>query len=75
MAKLRSCPFCGATKAVRIVTAREVDTQTGYERPTTWAEEYAVVCSVLYGGCGAASGWNLKKADSTKQWNARRDAR
>ena len=71
MEGLRSCPFCGDGEPVSIRTATEIDTGTGYVRPADWAEEYAVVCSLVNGGCGSSSPFCETPAEAVAAWNRR----
>ena len=62
--KLKACPFCGSTKAPRLLTEDELKDNGDPD----W---YTVCCSAPDGGCGATSGYAQSKDGAIKKWNRR----
>lgn len=62
--KLKACPFCGSTKAPRLLTENDLKDNGEFD----W---YTVCCSATDGGCGAASGYAQSKDEAIKKWNGR----
>ena len=54
--KTKHCPFCGHAKTL------EFSEKGVY---------FAVVCSILIGGCGGSSGYWVTKLEAVEKWNRR----
>ena len=69
--KLKSCPFCGA-KVAKHVNARNLEdcihADDCYEPACLTSQ---IVCDVLEGGCGAATGYYTDEDDLIAAWNRR----
>ena len=57
---LLPCPFCGAENSERLVY--------DFDR---YENEYSIVCSVRFGGCGASTGICRTVEKAVKAWNRR----
>ena len=65
--KPKPCPFCGGKNIVFIDSeGMSVDDDDS-------AEQYAVCCSFLKGGCGATSGFKQTRFEAMIAWNRRVD--
>ena len=60
--KLKKCPFCGETEAVKIIVRKGKD---------GWRDRYSVLCDYESGGCGAESGWYHSEIETVEAWNRR----
>ena len=61
--KLKPCPFCNNTNVV-VGSSKELHGDgSNYE--------YAACCDINNGGCGACSGYYLKKIKAINKWNKR----
>ena len=61
--KLKPCPFCGRTAPLVLIL----------EHIPGYGEGHQVVCSVVYDGCGASSGFEANEEDAIEAWNQRRE--
>lgn len=75
--KLLPCPFCGKEVA-EITNLQECemcanfeqeDLCPNFEQPGACGK--LVVCNVLKGGCGAATGWHQFTEEAVEAWNRR----
>ena len=77
---LKPCPFCGSTTAPILSTIwecemcanfEEEDCPECYETTNNDGCMHIVVCDMSKKGCGASTGWNLKKEKAIEAWNRR----
>ena len=73
---LKPCPFCGATKPLKVTSAAELNCDDDDEF-ASWphSDSFAVMCDARRpggpGGCGASGGFFGTEAEAIAAWNKR----
>ena len=62
---LKPCPHCGLTSTVWVGTRAKISGITAE------GGDFAVNCNMLYGGCGATSGYCETEKEAVDCWNRR----
>ena len=83
MQELKSCPFCGNIKNVRVLDSNQIEGIDKDNPNYSHCAFFAGVCSfnnpnpnsMTKGGCGASSGYASTIEEATKKWNTRHDKR
>ena len=66
MDELKPCPHCGKIDTLKCSSANEIEANNLND-----SDNFAVVCSVSNGGCGAVCGYQRTEAEAVNAWNVR----